>query len=240
MSSSRSVIVGIIAFLATATTGCARGADSGPTLFMECRGRGEPAVVLEAGASLDSSDWAEVQPKAARYTRVCAYDRPGLGRSERFSREEPEAPDAELASLLHELLAREGVQPPFVLVGHSLGGYYVRRYERAYPRDVAGLVLVDSVSGLERRVGEKPVVVLSAGRADEASFDSPDQERLSRLSTNSAFVAATTSGHLIEHDQPDLVVEAIRVVFRAVRRDSRVRCGRRFERLGGRCLTPGS
>ncbi|XXF78598.1 alpha/beta hydrolase [Myxococcaceae bacterium GXIMD 01537] len=109
-------------------------------LHLHCLGAGSPTVVLEVDAGRSSLDWALVQPELARTTRVCAYDRAGLGWSDpgpgpRTSRR--------IADELHALLMRAGISGPYVLVGHALGGHHVRVFAGRYPRDVVGLVLVD-------------------------------------------------------------------------------------------------
>jgi pimeloyl-ACP methyl ester carboxylesterase len=110
-------------------------------LHLNCAGQGEPAVIMDAGLGGTSLDWVRVQPQLARYTRVCTYDRAGYGWSEpgplpRSSRRIVE----ELRMLLHTA----GVPKPYVLVGHSFGGYNVRLFASNYPEETAGLVLVDS------------------------------------------------------------------------------------------------
>ena len=77
----------------------------------------------------------------AKQVRVCAYDRAGFGWSENDS--EPESPQR-TAENLHTLLTNAGIQGPFVMVGHSKGGIYVREYAAMYPQEVVGLVLLDS------------------------------------------------------------------------------------------------
>jgi len=114
----------------------------GYRLHLNCRGQGSPTVVIEAGAADCSLAWGPVQREVARFTRVCTYDRAGLGWSERS----PQPRTAHnLVEDLHTLLARSGVKPPYVLVGHSLGGLFVRLYAHEHPDQVAGMVLVDAV-----------------------------------------------------------------------------------------------
>jgi pimeloyl-ACP methyl ester carboxylesterase len=106
-------------------------------------GAGAHTIVLEAGAGGTLDSWARVIPDLAGCNRVVAYDRPGLG----FSDARPAAGDDRrpiaAAAFLDEVLHVIGAEPPFVLVGHSLGGLYVRAYAAAHPDRVAGLVLVD-------------------------------------------------------------------------------------------------
>ena len=135
----------------------------GRRLWLECRGRGSPTVVLEAGypdradvwdvAALDpASGKAAVLPGVAAFTRVCAYDRPGTVLADpadpvQRSRSDPVPQPrtaADLVADLHALLREAGEPAPYVLVGHSLGGLVVRLYAATYPDEVAGLVLVDS------------------------------------------------------------------------------------------------
>ena len=113
----------------------------GYQLHIHCIGEGSPTVVLEAAAAATSAHWSWVQPDLAPGTRVCAYDRAGMGWSDRG----PKPRDAhQIASELHTLLTRAGVPGPYVLVGHSFGGLYVRAYAADYPGEVAGMVLVDA------------------------------------------------------------------------------------------------
>jgi pimeloyl-ACP methyl ester carboxylesterase len=110
-------------------------------LHINCSGRGSPTVVLESGNGGMSAHWTNVQQEAARTTRVCAYDRAGLG----WSEPGPEPRDArQVSGELQTLLANAGIEGPYVLVGHSYGGLYARMYADRYPGEVAGVVLVDS------------------------------------------------------------------------------------------------
>ena len=114
---------------------------AGHSMHLYCTGTGSPTVVLEAGLGDDWIYWQKVQPEIAKTTRICSYDRAGLGWSE------PQSPpqDAEvISSHLHSLLLAAHEHGPFVLVGASAGGFYVRQYISKFSRDVAGIVLVDS------------------------------------------------------------------------------------------------
>jgi pimeloyl-ACP methyl ester carboxylesterase len=111
----------------------------GHQMHINCTGEGGPTVVMDAGLGGWSLDWSAVQPEIAKFTRVCSYDRAGLGWSEPGA-----APgDAQHAVAdLHSLLANSGEPGPVVLVGHSNGGLRVALYAHAYPREVVGVVLV--------------------------------------------------------------------------------------------------
>jgi pimeloyl-ACP methyl ester carboxylesterase len=101
---------------------------------------GSPAVVLENGATGLSAQWGWVQPEVARYTRVVSYDRPGMG----WSDDPPHPVDARRAAQdLRTALLQAGMEGPYLLAGHSLGGLLVRVFAWEYPDEVAGLVLVD-------------------------------------------------------------------------------------------------
>ena len=136
----------------------------GRRLYIECRGTGSPAVILEAGYRSSARIWSEdlhpsgaprpmVLAGVAAFTRVCAYDRPGtvapLNDDVRQSRSDPVAmPRTAMDAVadLHALLRAAGVPGSYVFAGHSLGGLFVRLYASTYPRDVLGLVLVDAYS----------------------------------------------------------------------------------------------
>ena len=112
----------------------------GYRLHINCTGVGSPTVVIEAGWGDSSASWGWVQPEVAKTTRVCTYDRAGMG----WSEVSPEPRTArEFAKELHTLLTKANEPGPYVLVGHSLGGYTMRVYAHDYSGEVAGLVLVD-------------------------------------------------------------------------------------------------
>ena len=121
----------------------------GQRLYLDCRGTGSPAVLLESGAGDFSFVWALVQGRVAAFTRVCSYDRGGYLWSEPGQRPRSYA---QLALELKTGLNRIGVRPPYVLVGQSYGGLVVRGFAQRYPRDVVGMVLVDAVHEDERIV----------------------------------------------------------------------------------------
>lgn len=113
----------------------------GLMIHLDCRGSGRPVVLLEAGLTSGSSTWGLVHDALSRTTEVCGYDRPGLDWSEPLGRSM--AAD-EVADRLHALVDAAAIEGPYVLLGMSAGGVYVREYVHRYPDGVAGMVLVDS------------------------------------------------------------------------------------------------
>jgi CubicO group peptidase (beta-lactamase class C family)/pimeloyl-ACP methyl ester carboxylesterase len=131
---------------------------AGRKMYLECRGSGSPTVILESGYRNDADIWTTqfepemsiVFPEVAKFTRVCAYDRPGtfldadhLGRSTpvpmpRTARD--------LVSDLHTLLQTAHVPGPYVFAAHSFGGIFARLYTSTYPNEVVGMVLIDALS----------------------------------------------------------------------------------------------
>lgn len=113
----------------------------GRRLHLNCQGAGSPTVITESGSSSFSIEWALVQEQVARLTRICSYDRAGFAWSDRGPAENTVE---ETMDDLHLLLHTAAIRPRYILVGHSIGGMYVRAYQRRYPDEVAGLVLVDA------------------------------------------------------------------------------------------------
>lgn len=112
----------------------------GHRLALDCRGRGLPVVVMDAGLGDSRITWDWVRPAVSALTRVCVYDRAGLGGSDPGP--EPRT-SGRIVEELRALLTRSATPGPYVLVGHSFGGMTVRLYASRHPTDVAGLVLVD-------------------------------------------------------------------------------------------------
>jgi pimeloyl-ACP methyl ester carboxylesterase len=108
-----------------------------------CVGHGSPTVIFDAGLGDQVREWATVQPAIGKTTRACSYDRAGLGFSSPSSRE---GTSENAVDDLHRLLRAAVIKPPYVLVGHSLGGMYLRLYADKYFSEVSGMVLVDPVS----------------------------------------------------------------------------------------------
>jgi len=113
----------------------------GYKLHIDCTGQGSPAVILDSGLGDTYVSWQRVLPQIAQSARVCSYDRAGLGYSD--SSPHPRT-SKNIAEELHTLLHNAGVPPPYILVGHSMGGFDVRLYASLHRNEVAGMVLVDS------------------------------------------------------------------------------------------------
>lgn len=252
----------------------------GYRLRIRCLGSGSPTVVLDSGLGDDLSVWAQVQAPVASVTRVCAYNRAGVGVGRGASDAGPTPRTSErIASELHTLLANSCVPGPYVLAGHSSGGLNVRLYATRYPEEVAGMVLVDarpenyserlqailpadswgalsaamqanndalpggsrlewmSIAASEAEVRtagplpQVPLIVLTHGVPDprfepflSAEELQAEEDLWHQLQTDLAHsvpdgqqITATQSGHYIQRDQPDLVVDAIATVIEKAR-----------------------
>lgn len=132
-------------------------------------GEGTPTVVFESGMGASCLSWTQVQPEVAQFSRAVSYDRAGHGWSD--PGREPRTA-RQLAQELHTLLDAAGVPGPYVLVGHSFGGYVVRAFAHLYRDKVVGLVLVDSIHPAE---WESPT---------------PDQLRVIKVGLRCAWVTA--------------------------------------------------
>jgi pimeloyl-ACP methyl ester carboxylesterase len=164
----------------------------GRKMYLECRGSGSPTVVFVAGLKGSAEDWniagkqaPTVFAEVAKFTRLCAYDRPGTPVGEKPSRSDPvrQPTTAQDAALdLRALLSAAKEPTPYVMVGHSYGGLVARLYLSTYPDGVSGLVLVDALTeGLqEAETPEQWAVqrVLMEGDIGESLALYPDLERI--------------------------------------------------------------
>ncbi len=173
----------------------------GRSLHIVCMGSGPHTVVMESGAALGFYEWWLVQNALKDRVRTCSYDRAGFGWSDPPTKERSVAG---YISDLHALLQRSGEKPPFILVGHSMGGSFVQRYYWTYPSEVAGIIAVDP-SNLESSQPKVPEMVqaIAAHRARRtkemdqwrASGQWPKQEFPSELPTDlrNALIAESAS-----------------------------------------------
>ena len=164
----------------------------GHKMHIVCTGSGSPTIVLESGLGNDLFVWGKVQPVLSRTTRVCSYDRAGYGYSDAL----PIPRDADhIATELHALLTQAKVAGPIVLMGHSMGGIYIRDYAARYPEEVAGLIFVDASTPLQGHT--------SSSKPGKRSIQSPAM-LLTRLAfiTNVPRLAGTCSWSRPDSDPP--------------------------------------
>jgi pimeloyl-ACP methyl ester carboxylesterase len=162
-------------------------------LHLNCTGTfdaGRPTVILEAGIGDFSVEWSLVQPKVAAFARVCSYDRSDDGWSD-FG----PSPRTlhQIVYELHTLLVNAGERAPFVLVGHSFGGWVVRLYQSSYPAEVAGMVLVEAGA-------DDPWRMLGDGKL----------RRASELATGRPIPPVKTANPVHESEIPPGVVSQLR------------------------------
>lgn len=125
----------------TSLPGAQRVTVGGSQSSYSIRGSVQPVVVFESGLGDGLNSWAEVLPEVSTFATTFAYDRPGYGGSDAATTTRD---GAHIVEELRILLAKVGLQPPYLLVGHSLGGTYLELYARLHPSEVAGMVLVES------------------------------------------------------------------------------------------------
>jgi len=201
----------------------------GHRMFYECGGTGSPTVVLDAGSPDTTATWRWVQPQIARHTRVCAYDRAGLGRSAPPPRGH-RTPRTQVREL-RLLLAAAKIPGPYVVVGHSWGGLLARLFAYVYPAQTKGVVLVDATTfpyltpaqarrlhrpnreGIDiadavvqsdtiKSLGDVPLVVLGSNkpRLDPKLLAAQDAE--AALSSDRVDAIARLSTHYIQRPAP--------------------------------------
>jgi pimeloyl-ACP methyl ester carboxylesterase len=249
-----SLAFSVVAVFAPCRAGSHRVDVGGFKLNVRCVGEGSPVVLLDAGAGDTSETWDWVVPDVRRFTRVCVYDRAGLGKSDPGPL--PRTSDR-IADELERLLARARIPGPYVLAGHSFGGLNMRLFASRHPRDVAGLVLVDATpedypgraAGLRSRdeveklrtavaLGSPafrseldamtdsaaivrasqpptaPVIVITSGQTDASqafrALWAELQAKMVKTFPHAKQVLADQSGHYVQYDQPELIVQAIR------------------------------
>ena len=140
--------IAVVTALVSALTSCASlppenliKLTSGQQIAVAQRGSAKPTLVFESGLGDGKSTWAKAVNELPSEVSVFAYDRPGYGSSPRT---ESPRDACQIATDLREALQRGGVRPPYVLVGHSIGGLYNYAFLKLFPSEVAALVLVDA------------------------------------------------------------------------------------------------
>jgi pimeloyl-ACP methyl ester carboxylesterase len=219
-------------FLATRSQSFTWAPVNGHSLRMLIAGSEAPTVVFENGLGPPLEMWGKVQPDVSRFARTVAYDRAGVGMSEGAP---SRGDDRQIAAELHLALRMAGVPPPYVLVGASLGGLYVRVFAEMYPEEVRGLVLVDPTHDAAAFKAPAPLVLIDAVSPREVPFASrtirrqradlrPRIDAESRAyaewidsMSNARLVITDRSGHNVPIEQPDLVVDAVRQIVQCAR-----------------------
>lgn len=234
---------------------------NGQNFHLETVGASGPFVIFEAGQGNDSTSWKLTAGPIATFAQAVLYDRPGLGQSLPMMQKDSAVTADEVAASLRALLAAADIRPPYILVGHSLGGLYVQMFARKYPMDVSGVVLLDSSSPdapgelktratlvpgtaayLEQEgIAESNRQMMTAGpfpdvpltviaATDHGPFFrewEPTlmrlQQQLATLSRQSTFIVAQGSGHDIQVDRPETVVEAVRRMVGLVRASDKLK-----------------
>jgi pimeloyl-ACP methyl ester carboxylesterase len=123
----------------------------GRTANIYCSGQGQPAVILESGGHTAGYSWIRVQPEVAKFTQACWYDRAGYGWSDPGP--SPRTFQA-IANDLHALLRAAGIAPPYVFVAATAGTFHIRVYNKLYPDEVAGAVLIEASDPMMFEHGE--------------------------------------------------------------------------------------
>ena len=234
----------------------------GHSLNLLIGGQGLPAVVFEGGFGAGISSWSTVQKEVAAFARTVSYDRAGLGQSELGPK--PRAAK-QIATELHTALEKAGVKPPYVLVGHSFGGIYVRVFAEMYPKDVVGMVLLDPslesfndwlkknqparLKDAHAQIAKAPEGVQAEDAATDTSYE---QARVAKVPTGilvtllsatedetmpadarrvwiekhkewiatvpgAKHIVVEKTGHLIQAQQPKLVIDTIRQTLSQIR-----------------------
>lgn len=117
-------------------------------LNIDCSGNGSPTIILDSGMGVPGMSWRNIQSDVAKFSRVCSYDRAGYGWSEIGPKPRT---SQQIAHELRALLDAAPEKGPYIMVGHSFGGYNVRVFTGMYPSDVLGMVLIDAEHGDEER-----------------------------------------------------------------------------------------
>ena len=148
------------------------------TMYVDCLGENKPTILVDVGIAESSASWYKIAKELSKNTRICLYDRAGYGWSDSGRGERT------TATIVHELkllVKRAEIPGPYIIVGHSFGGFTARYFAARFPENVAGLVLVDSshpeqiyrLSALDNQ-GKKPLIT---GRDANAPADFSEFER---------------------------------------------------------------
>jgi pimeloyl-ACP methyl ester carboxylesterase len=170
-------------------------------LNLDCTGQGSPAVILESGSTIPALGWVKVQSEVAKFTRVCSYDRAGYGWSD--AGPDPRT-SLQIAIELKGLLNAAGEPGPYVMVGHSFGGFNIRVFTGQHPNDVVGMVLVDASSeDYQEGVNQLPSAVQKQ-QDEEEKLGAIIVPLIIRLGVARLFAGGTGSGYLPKELQEEM------------------------------------
>ncbi len=173
----------------------------GRQMFISCQGTGTPTVILEHGLGATGVDWELVQDAIESDTRVCFSSRAGMGFSDRIDGEGVRTAQDAVDDLASVLMAAD-VSPPYILVGHSFGGFVVRMFADQHPDAVVGMVLVDTSHEDQFRLFEERLPPETW--AEVSQFFGTDNPERMDLQASSAEMAATSD----LDDLPLVVIQA--------------------------------
>jgi len=118
------------------------------TQGLEKRKPNAPVIIFESGMGVDLGNWKKIIAQVSTMAPVIAYDRAGIGKSDKIF----QMPAVKFAAeSLHDILKKLNIAPPYILVGHSLGGVYIRGYAGFYPEEISGLVFIDPADFTETK-----------------------------------------------------------------------------------------
>ncbi len=200
----------------------------GRHLFINCEGEGSPTVIIEPGLGDPGLTWTRVVPRVGEFTRVCRYARAGLGGSDPPPQTADPRTVIDVVGDLELLLSNARIDPPYVFVGHSLGGVNARAFAARHLDDVVGMVLLDSSheqqieisSTFASPVMKKLEVAYESDKANIPTYEGiemkayfPDGMLPPRLGDMPLLVL--TSTETPSYPPPEQLPEAMRAVFEA-------------------------
>lgn len=181
---------------------------NGQDLYLEKIGDQGPFVVFEAGLGNGASAWKSIYKDVSKFAQVVLYDRAGISKSSpRTVNQNSLITANEVATSLNLLLKEANIKPPYILVGHSLGGLYVQMFARKYPNEVAGVILLDSASPNEPEgmfVSQSKLALGSTEYFEEAGTPQSNQQiRNAGPFPNIPLMVMTATNHGLPDQEKD-------------------------------------